>query len=424
MREPPPASPPHEPDEEHEPELEPTLSTPEIPERTGTLPGRSRLGCLAWTLLLWGLGVLWGITIMGRVDTTPAAPLVIAVLLLPWLHAAACWGLLLAMLLARRSRWMWVLGALHLGLELGVRGDACAPTCHLPSGASEGAEPLRVLSWNVGRLGAFADPDQPRCSPDAAREGVLATIREAQPDALVLLEISGQRLEVLAEELGMGCEQIDYYGRGGKGTGGLAVCVPSDGPWRITRARDLPLPPGWRYVFTEISDGARTFNVLALHVLPYGVTMREVERALRASARGELGPLAALLTQMEEAVATQTEQVAAVRRLVAGFQDPTVVAGDFNSTPDSAVHVNLRRQLSDAWQQAGRGSGTTRHVDGWLPLRIDYIYTTPELDAVGAQTLTCQCEGELNCSDHRAVQVDLVLRPPGQPPMAGEAASE
>ena len=411
MREPPRAQPPPEPEQDHEPELEPTLSTPEIPERTGVLPGRSRLGCLAWVLLLWGLGVLWGITVMGRVDTTPAAPLVIAVLVLPWLHGLGTALVLLVLLMGRRSRWVWLLALLHLGLEAGLRGDACAPVCHLPHGGGVDDEPLRVLAWNVGRLGAFADPDEPRCSPDAAREGVLATIRDAQPDALVLLEISGRRLEVLASELGMGCEQIDYYGRGGKGTGGLAVCVPSDGPWRITRSRDLPLPPGWRYVFTEISDGPRTFNVLALHVLPYGVTMREVERALRDAAKGKLGPLAALLTQMEEAVATQAEQVAAVRRLVAGFQDPTVIAGDFNSTPDSAVHVNLRRQLDDAWQQAGRGQGATRHVDGWLPLRIDYVYTTPELQALEADTVDCHCDDELACSDHRAVQVELALEP-------------
>jgi endonuclease/exonuclease/phosphatase family metal-dependent hydrolase len=112
---------------------------------------------------------------------------------------------------------------------------------------------------------------------------------------------------------------------------------------------------------------------------------------------------------MEEAVATQAEQVAAVRRLVAGFQDPTVIAGDFNSTPDSAVHVNLRRQLGDAWQQAGHGHGATRHVDGWLPLRIDYVYTTPELQAASAATVDCHCDSELDCSDHQAVQVELVL---------------
>jgi endonuclease/exonuclease/phosphatase family metal-dependent hydrolase len=148
---------------------------------------------------------------------------------------------------------------------------------------------------------------------------------------------------------------------------------------------------------------------MALHVLPYGVTMREVERALNEVAHGKLGPLAALLTQMEEAVATQAEQVASVRSLVAGFSDPTIIAGDFNSTPDSAIHTALRRQLDDSWRRAGRGPGITRLVGGWLPLRIDYVYTTPELVPVAADTIDCHCDGDLSCSDHQALQVELAL---------------
>ena len=399
----PPAPPPIEP----EPEF--TLEAPEPTLEAPAPAQRSYLGCAGWLLLLWGLGVLWGVTIMGRMDSTPAAPLVIAVLLLPWLHVAASVVVLLPLVRPRRSRWLWLVAVLHLGLEAGVRGDACTPACHLPSLGSDDDAPLRVLAWNVGRLGSFADPDEARCSPDAARQGVLDTIRSSQPDVLVLLEISGRRLEALADDLAMECEQIDYYGRGGKGTGGLGVCVSGTGPWRITRGRDLPLPPGWRYVFTEVSDGERTFNVMGLHVLPYGVTMREVERALQAVAHGEIGPLAAVLTQMEESVATQAEQVAEVRRLVGGFQDPTIIAGDFNSTPDSAVHVALRRQLTDSWHAVGRGAGITRSVGGWLPLRIDYVYTTPELEARSATTVDCHCDEALSCSDHMALQVELGL---------------
>ncbi len=390
--------------EPHEPEAPPEIEQPR--------PRRSCLGRIAGAMLLAGLALLWAVTIVGRTDSTPAAPLVIAVLLLPWLHGAATVLVLLTLLRLRRSRWAWLLALLHLGREGGVRGSACAPVCHLPRIGEPAGPPLKVLAWNVGRLGAFADPDEPRCEPTDAWLGVLGTIQQAEPEVLVLLEISGRRLEGLASELALDCEQIDYYGRGGKGTGGLVVCVSSAGPWRITRSRDLPLPPGWRYVFTELSNGEHTFNVLALHVLPYGVTMREVERALLSLARGELGPIAAVLTQMEEAVATQAEQVAEVRQLVAGFQDPTVIAGDFNSTPDSVIHTALRRQLDDAWQAAGHGSGTTRSVGGWLPLRIDYVYTTSELPAHSATTVDCMCDAELHCSDHHAVQVELELGAP------------
>lgn len=398
-----------------EPPQGPTASPPDEPATT-TAPEppprrRSCLGCLGLALLLGALAALWGTTLAGRMDSTPVAPLVIAVLLLPWLHGAATALLLLLLATGRRRRWVWLPVLAHLGLEIGVRGDACAPSCRLPAGCGDADGPaLRLVTWNVGRLGAFADDDEERCEPEDARDGVVQTILGQEPDVLVLLEISGRKLESLARDLVMDCQQIDYYGRGGKGTGGLAVCVRDQGPWKITRSRDLPLPPGWRYVFTELSDGETTFNVLALHVLPYGVTMREVERALRSVAQGQPGQLAAVLTQMEEAVATQVEQVASVQELVEGFHDPTIIAGDFNSTPDSAVHVALRSQLTDTWRRAGFGPGITRTVGGWLPLRIDYVYTTDTILARDAEVLGCRCDEGHSCSDHRALGVDLEIK--------------
>ncbi len=396
------------------PETPKVPEVPEVPEGAVTDPAASparrlsRLGCLGLVAFIGMLVWLWLTTFAGRMDATPAAPLVIAVLLLPWLHTAATVLVLLLLWRQRKRRWIWLVALAHIALEVVVRGDARTPICRPPSGCMTGDAPsLSVLAWNVGRLGAFANDDEARCEPGDARKGVVDTIRDRDPDVLVLLEISGRNLESLAVDLVMDCQQIDYYGRGGKGTGGLAVCVPDQGPWTITRSRDLPLPPGWRYVFAELSDGETTFNVLALHVLPYGVTMREVESALRAAAHGNAGPLAAVLTQMEEAVATQVEQVASVRRLVSGFQDPTIIAGDFNSTPDSAVHVALRRQVTDAWHRAGWGPGATRLVGGWLPLRIDYVYTTDEIRALDASTVDCRCEDEHSCSDHQAVEVEL-----------------
>lgn len=358
------------------------------------------------------LGALWALTLAGRVDRSPAAWLVVVVMLLPWLHALS-WLCLGGLVLARwRSRGPILLGCVHLGLGLAAGGGACV-TSWFPT--RERSRPpsgdLRLLEWNVGRMGVWASEEEGRCSLPSTREGVRATIAREQPGVLVLLEITGVRLEALAADAGLTCVGTDYRGQGQRGVGGLGVCVPSEGPWRISRSRDLALPPGWRYVFAELSDGARAVNVLALHVLPYGVTPAALDAALRAAARGRIRPLGALLGRVERAVAAQSDQVAAVRALVAGFRDPTVVAGDLNSPPDSAVSATLRRQLSDAWLTAGQGAGGTRTVGGWLPLRIDYAYTTERLRALDARVVGCRCEGGLACSDHRALAVDLALSP-------------
>jgi endonuclease/exonuclease/phosphatase family metal-dependent hydrolase len=268
-----------------------------------------------------------------------------------------------------------------------------------------------VLTWNVGRMGVWATEDEGRCTLSATIEGVRGTLAQERPDVAVLLEVTGARRDALARDAALTCVGTDYRGQGGYGAGGLGICVPAAGTWAIARSRDLRLPPGWRYVFAELTDGVRAVNVLALHVLPYGVTPAEAERAVRRALHGERGPLADLLRRMERAVAAQAEQVAEVRALVAGFRDPTVVAGDFNSAPDSAVHAALRRQLDDAWLAAGHGRGSTRTVAGHLPLRIDYVYVTPGLTAREARTVGCRCARDLACSDHEALVADLALTP-------------
>ncbi|MFH1469318.1 MAG: endonuclease/exonuclease/phosphatase family protein [Pseudomonadota bacterium] len=396
----------HDEDEGGSLEPTPTASLPPAP------PERPRRTWRVAVMAALPMALLWGLTLAGRMDRSPAAWLVAAVLVLPWLHALS-WALLGGLLLVcRRSRWLLALLCLHLALALAAGGGSCA--VHWLPSRERSLPPrgdLRLLTWNVGRMGVWASEEEGRCTLAATREGVRATIAREEPGVLVLLEITGARLEALAADAGLDCVGTDYRGEGRRGVGGLGVCVPSEGRWRISQSRDLALPPDWRYVFAELSDGEHAFNVLALHVRPYGVTPPELDAALHDLLRGRRGPLGALLAELERAVAGQADQVAEVRALVAGFHDPTVLAGDFNSPPDSAVHASLRRQLRDAWEVAGHGAGSTRTVGRWLPLRIDYAYTSEGLDALDARVVDCRCAGGLACSDHRALVVDLALAP-------------
>ncbi|MFT5683272.1 MAG: endonuclease/exonuclease/phosphatase (EEP) superfamily protein YafD, partial [Myxococcota bacterium] len=113
-------------------------------------------------------------------------------------------------------------------------------------------------------------------------------------------------------------------------------------------------------------------------------------------------PVRTLLQTAADAAARQSEQAQAVKDLVSGFSDPTIIAGDFNSTPDSAIHHDLRRVFTDSWDAAGWGFGSTRTV-GMLPMRIDYIYTTDALRTRHVDTFDCRCDGDRLCSDHRGL---------------------
>jgi endonuclease/exonuclease/phosphatase (EEP) superfamily protein YafD len=105
----------------------------------------------------------------------------------------------------------------------------------------------------------------------------------------------------------------------------------------------------------------------------------------------------------ETIVKGQADQSAALVAAASRLRDPTIVAGDFNSTEDSWLHVALRQRMVDAWEQAGHGSGSTVSFLGLLPLRVDYVYVG---DGVLVRSTEVPSEA---CSDHRPVVSDLAL---------------
>ena len=91
------------------------------------------------------------------------------------------------------------------------------------------------------------------------------------------------------------------------------------------------------------------------------------------------------------------------------LQHPVVLMGDFNDSPISVVHRNLRQHFTDAFSAAGRRWGPTFTL-GPIPLRLDRIYcsrTIRVLDCwVGNDELTRVA------SDHRPVMASLEVTLP------------
>jgi len=85
------------------------------------------------------------------------------------------------------------------------------------------------------------------------------------------------------------------------------------------------------------------------------------------------------------------------------FKDPAVLAGDFNSTRDMSLHYLLRDRLVDTFDVEGSGIGATVRVGGWLPLRVDFIYSTPDIDVNTARVMA------MDCSDHRPMVSELLV---------------
>ena len=343
-------------------------------------PDPSLAQLLLGTVILAGAWVLFGIAMAGALITRPPPLLTGILFVLPLLFSLHIFLSALAALF-QRGRFPRLAAALVALIWLAIWGRVWAAWP-----ASEAGEPLRVMSWNVQRLGWDG--------PDHAKrvDCVVEEIQEARPDALVLLEVTAADVEELSKRLDLSCEQVDYKGTRSRARGGLAAC--GMGAWRLGKhaPRRFSNDTRWYYVFTELVKGDRVVNLLAVHLQPY-----------RLSLEGPSG----LASRLEAVSEAQQQDTATLLERVGALRDPTVVAGDFNSPRDAALHVSMRRHLTDAWEQAGWGPGGTVHLFGQRPVRIDYIDASDDVGVRGASIPS------RDCSDHRSVVADLRWRPGG-----------
>jgi endonuclease/exonuclease/phosphatase family metal-dependent hydrolase len=329
----------------------------------------------------------------GRVVHAPPAPMAAAITFLPYLYAAAIAILFAAWALFRDRVLLPVCVVSLVVLAAALWGPRWQGDAAIVEG-----DDVRVMSWNLRRLWGGPDDggDPDRCAIDA--------IDTIAPDVLTLLEVSQDDVGRLSTALHLDCVHHPYLKDGGPKTGGLAACIRGD-RWHLRSGKGLRFvdQSDWYYVFAEIEHGEDVFNLLSVHLSPYEYVAKKIRTSVEGIGRGDPGKLVDLSREGEEIVKGQADQSAALLERVDKLRDPTVVAGDFNSTRDSALHASLRSKLADTWEVGGAGFGGTVQLFDRLPLRIDYVYATDQFRVRRAEV------PELGCSDHRPVVSDLVL---------------
>ena len=239
-----------------------------------------------------------------------------------------------------------------------------------PDPRAEGSD-LIVMTFNLGP--GVSDP-----------EHLTAAIAAQQADLVGLQEVYPSAEAAIRQKLG---ERFPWSASGGDvallsryplrdvetfrpaGTGRTALKVAADAPFGSLAVYVVhPRPPGivWR------------------RGLPAGITDRGLE-----------------------------EQMADVVQRARSEPYPVIVLGDFNMGDQSRAHALLATELRDAFRQAGWGFGFSfphglhlRRVRIPGPIaRLDYVFTSPELQA---QSAYVGCDGS---SDHCYVVAHLRAGP-------------
>ena len=117
----------------------------------------------------------------------------------------------------------------------------------------------------------------------------------------------------------------------------------------------------------------------------------------------EKNKITALFSRLLPTFITHEDQVRKIRKAIDKSPYPVILAGDFNSVPNSWEYYNLGKNLDDAFVEAGNGSSTSFH-DFKFPLRIDYIFSSKSI-----KPLTYKVDYSVKLSDHYPVIAEFLL---------------
>ena len=98
------------------------------------------------------------------------------------------------------------------------------------------------------------------------------------------------------------------------------------------------------------------------------------------------------------------EQVQILKNFIEKSPYPVILAGDFNSVPNSYEYYTISGVLKDCFLESGKGLATSFH-DYKIPIRIDYVFSSDNLKSTEYKVDRSQ-----KLSDHYPVLVKFSLK--------------
>ncbi|UFH30470.1 endonuclease/exonuclease/phosphatase family protein [Chryseobacterium sp. C-71] len=155
--------------------------------------------------------------------------------------------------------------------------------------------------------------------------------------------------------------------------------------------------------YADIDIDGKIIRVINVYLEPFRLNKNMLGMQDENGGKDEKNKMATLFSRLIPTFKTHEEQVKKIRKAVDQSPYPVILAGDFNSVPNSWEYYNLGRNLDDAFLKAGNGSSTSFH-DYKFPLRIDYIFTSKSITP-----LNYKVDYSVKLSDHYQVIAEFLL---------------
>lgn len=266
--------------------------------------------------------------------------------------------------------------------------------------ANGGGVTLKVMSYNIFSLAGSLN-----------RAMQIDTIRREDPDIVCVMEFSPRSdYPLLREQLG---DRYPYMVSNRRETSwNSGELILSRYPVSSRRVVALPgVDYRMDFIFTELEVDGRIINLVSFHFITVGHDI--IDQVFSSRSLAERVEAASLPEREKDHV--KFEQAKQLVEFTERMEDPLIICGDMNDTPNSRVYRLLSDRYTNAFKAAGWGLGDTfgeLSLSRRLPrlfardvIRIDQIFVDEAFDVLSARVVS-DAEG----SDHKPVVAVVSLR--------------
>ncbi|SIQ08524.1 Metal-dependent hydrolase, endonuclease/exonuclease/phosphatase family [Chryseobacterium sp. RU37D] len=154
-------------------------------------------------------------------------------------------------------------------------------------------------------------------------------------------------------------------------------------------------------VQTDIEIKGKTYRIINMYLQPFKFEKSMVK--LNGSSEEDEEKVKGIVKRLIPTFKMHQEQIEPIRKSVENSPYPVILAGDFNSVPNSYEYYHLLDGLQDAFVETGKGSATSFH-DYKFPIRIDYIFASKSIIPVDYKV-----DRSVKLSDHFPVMAEFKL---------------
>lgn len=308
-------------------------------------------------------------------------------------------ALVLLLLILFRSRWAWVS---VVALVISIPGVSKSFAFGFKSKAENS---FKVMSYNVHY---FSDIDT-ILSKEEFADKVVELVREETPDVLCCQEFihfkpklsRAQCIKDFADSI-----QLPYIYYNEKKNYGGNVVFSKYPLTKVSEESGFGQENTYGVMVLVDAGEKGKFHVANVHLLSFAITNNEIDVLTKAPERqNNLDTIGkSVLHKLNDAFQRRSDELEKVLVDMQFFDGPIIVCGDFNETPMSYVHRQMRKAgFVDTFTKVGRGIAPT--YAGRLPLlRIDYIWANNQIKPLNFK------RERFKASDHYPVLLEFSLQ--------------